>query len=193
MPASSRSTPATARTRCSRRDTGSSRRRPVRVRHDRRRLLRRPARHRDANRCTDTDCGRALAHLADTDFAGWFDVDFGASSSELPVSVRLASGRDGQREPSRCAPVRRPGPVLARIPVSSTGGWQDWVTRTRPVALVADRDRPCLPAFRRSGHGSGERIRQRELAAIRPLTSAITGTGAFARHRQDAGRALSAE
>lgn len=83
--------------------------------------------------CRDTACGRALAHLADGDFAGWFGVDFGGTAPRT-VSVRLASGATatGTIEVRTGSPA---GPVLARIPVASTGGWQNWVTRTARLAL----------------------------------------------------------
>ncbi|MFS0705699.1 glycoside hydrolase family 3 N-terminal domain-containing protein, partial [Cellulomonas sp. 179-A 9B4 NHS] len=81
--------------------------------------------------CTDTGCGQAVAHLADGDFVGWFDVDLGATSPRS-VSVRVASGATA----SGTLEVRRDtnrGPLLARVPISPTGGWQRWETRTVPL------------------------------------------------------------
>ncbi|MFS0705698.1 glycoside hydrolase family 3 N-terminal domain-containing protein [Cellulomonas sp. 179-A 9B4 NHS] len=78
--------------------------------------------------CADAGCGQAVGHLAHGDFVGWFDLDFGATSPRS-VSVRLASGATA----SGTLEVRRDtnlGPLLARVPISPTGGWQRWETRT---------------------------------------------------------------
>lgn len=78
--------------------------------------------------CTDVRCGQSLGHLADGDFVGWFDVALGGVPPRS-VALRLASGTSatGVVEVRRGAPA---GPLLARVPVQSTGGWQQWVTRT---------------------------------------------------------------
>ncbi|QGQ20466.1 carbohydrate-binding protein [Cellulomonas sp. JZ18] len=84
--------------------------------------------------CTDTGCGQAVAHLADGDFVGWFDVDFGDRSPRT-VSVRVASGATA----SGTLEVRRGtnrGPLLARVPITPTGGWQAWETRTVPLSAA---------------------------------------------------------
>jgi hypothetical protein len=48
------------------------------------------------------------------------------------VATRLASGANvaGTIEYRLDAPT---GPVLARVPVSGTGGWQNWTTQTVPT------------------------------------------------------------
>ncbi|WP_456845468.1 glycoside hydrolase family 3 N-terminal domain-containing protein [Cellulomonas sp. P5_C6] len=84
------------------------------------------------DRCTDVGCGQAVGHVADGDFVGWFDVSFEAGGPSA-VSVRLASAATvtGNLDVRLDTPS---GPLLARFGTSSTGGWQQWVTRTSPTS-----------------------------------------------------------
>ncbi|QGQ20465.1 carbohydrate-binding protein [Cellulomonas sp. JZ18] len=82
--------------------------------------------------CTDVGCGQSVGRLADGDYLGWFGLDFGGTSPRS-VSVRVASGSTA----SGWLEVRRDqnlGPLLARVPLSPTGGWQRWETRTVPLS-----------------------------------------------------------
>lgn len=84
-------------------------------------------------RCTDVACGQSVGHLADGDFVGYFDVAFEAGGPSA-VSLRLASASPatGSLDVRLDNPA---GPLLARFSTSSTGGWQQWVTRTLPTQL----------------------------------------------------------
>jgi beta-glucosidase len=79
-------------------------------------------------RCTDAGCGQNVGWIAEGDYVGYHDVDFG-SSAPTQVTTRIASGSGatGNLEYRLDSPT---GPVLATVPTSNTGGWQSWTSRT---------------------------------------------------------------
>jgi len=83
-------------------------------------------------RCTDGGCGQNVGWIASGDFLYYEGVDFGATT---PASVltRLASGSTatGTIQYRLDSPT---GPLIASVPVSGTGGWQSWVSRTVPLS-----------------------------------------------------------
>ncbi|MFH9725831.1 DUF1996 domain-containing protein [Streptomyces sp. NPDC017254] len=78
----------------------------------------------------DTGGGQNAAFLADGDWMRFDGVDLGAAGP-LTVSARVASATGtGTVELRTGAPA---GPLLTSFPISSTGGWQNWATRTADV------------------------------------------------------------
>jgi hypothetical protein len=76
----------------------------------------------------DTGGGQNVAYLANGDWLRFDGVDLGAAGS-LTLGARLASG-SGTTGSIQLRTGSATGTVLASIPVSSTGGWQAWVTTT---------------------------------------------------------------
>ena len=82
-------------------------------------------------RCTDGGCGQNVGWIRDGDSLGYYGVDFGATPP-LRVVTRLASGSAA----SGTIEYRLDstgGPLIASVPVSNTGGWQTWVSRTANI------------------------------------------------------------
>lgn len=78
--------------------------------------------------CTDIGCGQNVARTTAGDLL-WYDgIDFG-STAPAEVSVRVASGSavTGTIDVRLDGPT---GPLVAQVPTSSTGGWQQWATVT---------------------------------------------------------------
>ncbi|WP_405461074.1 DUF1996 domain-containing protein [Streptomyces sp. NBC_00101] len=78
----------------------------------------------------DTGGGQNAAFLADGDWMRFDNVDLGGTG-RLTVSARTASAVGTGTVELRTAGLS--GPLLAVIPVSPTGGWQNWSTRTTEV------------------------------------------------------------
>ncbi|MGW0032671.1 DUF1996 domain-containing protein [Streptomyces sp. NPDC003314] len=79
----------------------------------------------------DTDGGQNAAYLADGDWMRFDDVDLGAAGP-LTASARVASATGGPGT-VELRTGSRTGPLLATFPISPTGGWQTWATRTATV------------------------------------------------------------
>ena len=81
---------------------------------------------------TDTGGGQDAGYLANGDWLRFDGVDLGPAGT-VTLSARLASdsGTTGAIEFRTGSPT---GTVLASIPVTSTGGWQTWVTRSADAA-----------------------------------------------------------
>jgi beta-glucosidase len=79
-------------------------------------------------RCTDGGCGQNVGWIATGDFLYYDGVDFGATPPTRVVS-RIASGAaaGGTVQYRLDSPT---GPVVATVPVSPTGGWQNWTSVT---------------------------------------------------------------
>jgi beta-glucosidase len=79
-------------------------------------------------RCSDAGCGQDVGWIAADDYVGYSHVDFG-TTSPTSVVTRLASGSatSGSFEYHLDSPT---GPLLATVPISNTGGWQSWTSRT---------------------------------------------------------------
>ncbi len=81
--------------------------------------------------CTDGGCGQNVGWIATGDFLYYDGVDFGAGP---PTSVltRIASGAStgGTIRYRLDSPT---GPVVATVPVTPTGGWQNWTSVTVPA------------------------------------------------------------
>ncbi|WEH42962.1 DUF1996 domain-containing protein [Streptomyces sp. AM 2-1-1] len=78
----------------------------------------------------DTGGGQNAAFLADGDWMRFDNVDLGGTG-RLTVSARTASAVGTGTVELRTDGLS--GPLLAVIPVSPTGGWQNWSTRTTEV------------------------------------------------------------
>jgi hypothetical protein len=76
----------------------------------------------------DNGGGQNVSYLANGDWLRYDNVDLGGAGS-LTLGARLASasGTTGSIQFRTGSPT---GTVLASIPVTSTGGWQTWVTTT---------------------------------------------------------------
>jgi hypothetical protein len=76
----------------------------------------------------DTGGGTNVAYLARGDWLAYAGVDLG-SPGALTVALRVASlNTAGGAVEVRADSTT--GPVLATVPIQSTGGWQTWATRT---------------------------------------------------------------
>jgi beta-glucosidase len=82
-------------------------------------------------RCTDSGCGQNVGWIRDGDSLGYYGVDFG-SPAPTQVATRLASG-SGVTGTIEYRLDSTSGPLVASVPVSNTGGWQSWATRTATV------------------------------------------------------------
>jgi beta-glucosidase len=82
-------------------------------------------------RCTDSGCGQNVGWIRSGDLLGYYGVDFGATPP-AQVTTRIASGSTaaGTIEYRLDSTT---GPLIATVPVSSTGGWQTWASRTATV------------------------------------------------------------
>jgi beta-glucosidase len=82
-------------------------------------------------RCTDGGCGQNVGWIRSGDLLGYYGVDFGATPP-AQVVTRIASGSTatGTIEYRLDSPT---GALIASVPVSSTGGWQTWASRTATV------------------------------------------------------------
>jgi beta-glucosidase len=80
--------------------------------------------------CTDAGCGNDVAYVSPGDFLYFDDVDFGASTPPA-VEARVASAASSGTIEYRLDGVS--GPLIATMPMSSTGGWQTWTTKSVSV------------------------------------------------------------
>jgi len=86
-------------------------------------------------RCTDLQCGQSVGWIAPGDQLSYDNIDFG-STSPTSVTTRFASGAATSGTVDyRLDSVT--GPLIASVPISTTGGWQSWSSTTtqlsRPV------------------------------------------------------------
>lgn len=78
---------------------------------------------------SDVNGGYDLGYANDGDFAVYSNVDFGSGISHLNARVACDPGQSGT-----CSGTLEfhldsvTGPLLASLPIPSTGGWQNWVT-----------------------------------------------------------------
>jgi beta-glucosidase len=85
-------------------------------------------------RCTDSGCGQNVGWIANGDSLGYHGVDFGAAAP-TQVVTRLASGSSATGTIEYRLDSAG-GPLIASVPVTSTGGWQTWASRTTTVAAA---------------------------------------------------------
>ncbi|MFG3189916.1 DUF1996 domain-containing protein [Streptomyces omiyaensis] len=99
----------------------------------------------------DTGGGRNAAYLADGDWMRFDAVDLGAAGP-LTASARIASaaGGPGTVELRTGSPT---GPLLAAFPVTPTGGWQSWTTRTASVTTHPTGPQTLFAVLRSSAPG----------------------------------------
>jgi beta-glucosidase len=99
---------------------------------------------------TDTGGGTNVGFITAGDWLTYGSLDFGSGAAS--VATRLASGAsisgtiqyrlDGTT-----------GPVVASVPVSSTGGWQAWTSVTTTLSGSATGVHPLFVTFTTSGSG----------------------------------------
>jgi beta-glucosidase len=82
---------------------------------------------------TDTGGGQNVGYIAPGDWVA-YDLDFG-TASPASVSTRLASGASSGTIQYRLDSTT--GPIVASVPVSSTGGWQSWTTASTVLSGAA--------------------------------------------------------
>ncbi|HEY3141705.1 MAG TPA: glycoside hydrolase family 3 N-terminal domain-containing protein [Acidimicrobiales bacterium] len=99
-------------------------------------------------RCTDGGCGQNVGWIRGGDFLGYYGVDFGAASP-ASVSARIASG-SGVSGTIEYRLDSTGGPLVATVPVSNTGGWQSWVTRSANLSSGATGVHRVYLVFRSS-------------------------------------------
>ncbi|MET7425430.1 family 20 glycosylhydrolase [Dactylosporangium sp. NPDC005555] len=83
---------------------------------------------------TDTGGGQNVGYVTPGDWLGYAGVDFGTPTA-ASVTTRLASGAGGGTIQYRLDSTT--GPVIASVPVTSTGGWQAWTSTTTNLSGAA--------------------------------------------------------
>ena len=81
----------------------------------------------------DTGGGQDVGYLANGDWMRYDGVDLGAAGT-LTVAARVASAGTGGNGTVELRTGSVTGPVLAQFVITSTGGWQAWITQTATVA-----------------------------------------------------------
>jgi beta-glucosidase len=76
---------------------------------------------------TDTGGGQDVGFITPGDSLAYTGIDFGAASP-ASVTTRLAAGGSGGTIQYRLDSAT--GPIIASVPVTSTGGWQTWTSTT---------------------------------------------------------------
>ena len=100
--------------------------------------------------CSDTDGGFDLGYTSKGYWSEYRSVDFGFGVTF--VKVRLASaGLGGTLEFHLGSPI---GPLIAKVPIPVTGGWQTWTTVTAP-ASGATGVQDLYVVFDSTGSGGG--------------------------------------
>jgi beta-glucosidase len=100
---------------------------------------------------TDTGGGTDVGHITAGDWLAYSNVDFG-STSPATITTRLASaatvtGTIAYRLDSTT------GPVIATVPVSTTGGWQTWTSPTVNLTGSATGVHTVYATFTTNGAG----------------------------------------
>ena len=161
--ASSRSTTATARHRCSRTASGSPTAPPT----------------RDAYAVTQAESFSSQSGTqieTTTDTGGGQNVGFIAARRlarlrqrglrrrrRRPVTTRRASGATATGTITYRLDSTT-GPIIASVPISNTGGWQSWGSVTTTLSGSATGVHTRLPHL----HRLRRRLRQRQLVPVRP-------------------------
>ncbi|QNA71235.1 carbohydrate-binding protein [Streptomyces sp. So13.3] len=101
--------------------------------------------------CTDTGGGTDVGYIAAGDWINYGSLDFGATGA-ASVTTRLASGA-GVTGTVQYRLDSTTGPVIASVPVSSTGGWQNWTSRTTALTGSATGVHAVYVTFTTSGSG----------------------------------------
>jgi N-acetyl-beta-hexosaminidase len=83
---------------------------------------------------TDTGGGQNVGFITPGDWLGYINVDFGTPTA-ASVTTRLASGASSGTIQYRLDSTT--GPIIASVPVTSTGGWQTWTTNTTNLTGAA--------------------------------------------------------
>jgi Domain of unknown function (DUF1996)/Carbohydrate binding module (family 6) len=90
---------------------------------------------------TDVGGGQDVGWLANGDWMRYDGVDLGPAGA-LTTSIRVAASLDDQNPRPGTVEVRidaQTGPLVAAIPIESTGGWQSWVTKADIRASTGGR------------------------------------------------------
>lgn len=98
----------------------------------------------------DTGGGQNAAYLADGDWMRFDNVDLGAAD-RLTVSARIASAVGSGSVELRTAGLT--GPLLAVLPVSPTGGWQNWKTQATEVTTHPTGSQTVFAVLRATAPG----------------------------------------
>jgi Domain of unknown function (DUF1996)/Carbohydrate binding module (family 6) len=93
----------------------------------------------------DTGGGQNAAYLADGDWLSYPNVDLGSTGS-LTAKVRVASLNTAGGTVELRADAAT-GPVLASFAVTSTGGWQTWVTLSASTMPMVTGSHPIFIAL----------------------------------------------
>ena len=100
---------------------------------------------------TDTGGGQDVGYIAAGDWLAYGGVDFGPTGA-ASVTTRLASAATGTRTVQYRLDSTT-GPVIATVPVSSTGGWQNWTSSTVNLSGAATGTHSVYVTFTNSGTG----------------------------------------
>jgi beta-glucosidase len=100
---------------------------------------------------TDTGGGLDVGYIAAGDWVGYGNLDFGSGAAS--VTTRLASGANvtGTIQYRLDSTT---GPIVASVPVSSTGGWQTWTSQTTNLTGAATGVHALFVTFTTSAAGN---------------------------------------
>ncbi|MGI5290530.1 DUF1996 domain-containing protein [Nonomuraea polychroma] len=98
----------------------------------------------------DQGGGQNAAHLADGDWMRFDGVDLGGAGA-LTVTARVASAVGEGAVELRTGSLT--GPLLAEFAITTTGGWQAWVTKTSTAATHPTGPQTLFAVLRGSGSG----------------------------------------
>ncbi|WP_433888949.1 glycoside hydrolase family 3 N-terminal domain-containing protein [Streptomyces sp. CA-111067] len=98
---------------------------------------------------TDTGGGQDVGYIAPGDWLAYGNVDFG-SPGAVSVTTRLASAATGTGTVQYRLDSTT-GPVIAAVPVSGTGGWQNWTSTTTSLTGTATGKHTLYATFTANG------------------------------------------
>jgi beta-glucosidase len=98
---------------------------------------------------TDTGGGQDVGYIAPGDWLAYGNVDFG-SPGAVSVTTRLASAATGTGTVQYRLDSTT-GPVIASVPVSGTGGWQNWTSTTTSLTGTATGKHTLYATFTANG------------------------------------------
>jgi beta-glucosidase len=98
---------------------------------------------------TDTGGGQDVGYIAPGDWLAYGNVDFG-SPGAVSVTTRLASAATGTGTVQYRLDSTT-GPVIASVPVSGTGGWQNWTSTTTSLTGTATGRHTLYATFTANG------------------------------------------
>lgn len=125
---------------------------------------------------TDTGGGKNLSYVTNGDWTVYKSVAFGTSKA-TKVSLRISS--NGKTGSVLVRSGSTTGTVLATIPVTGTGGWQSWVTKTVSLSKTLTGTNTLALTFKSSTSADFVNVNWMEFDAAAAPTPTPTPTTAI--------------